>query len=78
MDVRMAVADLAVRWQDLGISLGIRLIDLDTILSHSSSDYLREMLTLWLRQYYNVSATLDPALILQQLSSLCDNSFMQR
>ena len=59
-DVRSAVADLAGRWKDLGVSLGVRPSDLDTILSnnpHSSSDCLREMLTLWLRQSYNVRTT---------------------
>ena len=56
-----AVADLAGRLKNLGISLGVRASDLDTILSdnpHSSSDCLREVLTLWLRQRYNVCTTL--------------------
>ena len=53
-DVRSAVADLAGRWKDLGISLGIRSSKLDTINSPSASDSLREMLALWLRQSYNV------------------------
>ena len=59
-DVRLAVADLAARWKDLGISLGIRLSDLDAILSanpHSPSDCLRETLALWLKQNYNVRTT---------------------
>ena len=46
-DVRLAVADLAARWKDLGISLGIHLSDLDAIFSanpNSPSDCLREML----------------------------------
>ena len=51
-DVRSAVADLAGRWKDLGISLGIRSSKLDTF--NSASDGLREMLALWLRQGYNV------------------------
>ena len=57
-DVISAVASLAGRWKDLGISLGMRAGDLDTILSnnpHHSSDRLREVLTLWLRQNYNVT-----------------------
>ena len=44
-DVRLAVADLAARWKDLGISLGIFLSELNTILSshpHSPSDCLRD------------------------------------
>ena len=48
-NVRLAVADLAARWKDLGISLGIRLSDLDAILSanlQSPSDCLRETLAL--------------------------------
>ena len=58
-DVRLAVADLVARWKDLGISLGIS--DLDAILSanpQSPSDCLREMLTLWLKQNYNVRTSL--------------------
>ena len=56
-DVKSAVADLAGKWKDLGISLGIRLGELNAILStssHSSSDCLSEMLALWLKQCYNV------------------------
>ena len=53
-DVRIAVADLAGRWKDLGISLGIRSSKLDTINSPSASGSLREMLALWLRQGYKV------------------------
>ena len=61
-DVRSAVADLAGRWEDLGISLGVRPGDLDAILSasaHSPSSCLREMLLLWLRQSYNVCTPLQ-------------------
>ena len=50
-DVISAVADLAGRWKDLGISLGIRSSKLDTI---NYADGLREMLAMWLRQNYNV------------------------
>ena len=50
-DVKSTVAGLAGRWKDLGISLGIRSRKLDTI---TSADGLREMLTMWLRQNYNV------------------------
>ena len=60
-DVRSAVADLAGKWKDLGISLGIRLCDLDAIISggtNSPSERLREMLILWLKQSYNVCTTL--------------------
>ena len=56
-DVRSAVADLSGRWQDLSDSLGIRQGDLEAVLSdnpHSSSDCLRKMLSLWLRQNYKV------------------------
>ena len=56
-DVRFAVADLAARWKNLGISLGIFLSELDAILSphpHSPSDCLRETLAIWLKQNYNV------------------------
>ena len=59
-DVRSAVADLAGGWMNLGISLGVRKGDLDTILSANPrfpSDSLREMLTLWLRKSYNVRTT---------------------
>ena len=53
-DVRSAVADLAARWKDLGISLGIRISDLDVFNSQVPCDCLREMLALWLKQSYNV------------------------
>ena len=46
----------AGRWKDLGISLRVHPSDQDTIQSanpHSSSDCLREMLLLWLRQRYD-------------------------
>jgi len=59
-DVISAVIDLTGRWKDLGISLGVRSSDLDTILSnnpHSSSNCLREMLLQWLKQSYNVRIT---------------------
>ena len=57
-DVRSAVADLAGRWKDLGVSLGVRSSRLDEISSNSPSNCLREMLALWLRQSYNVRTTL--------------------
>ena len=60
-DVKSAVADLAGKWKDLGISLGIRLSELNAILStspHSPSDCLSEMLALWLKQCYNVRTKL--------------------
>ena len=56
-DVKSAVADLAGRWKDLGISLGLCVGDLNTILSanpHSPSNCLSEMLLQWLTQSYNV------------------------
>ena len=60
-DVRLAVADLAAKWKDLGISLGICLSDLDAILSinpQSPNDCMRETLALWLKQNYKVRTTL--------------------
>ena len=60
-DVISAVTNLAGRWQHLGSSLRLRPGDLDAILSasaHSPSDSLRKVLTLWLRQNYNVRITL--------------------
>jgi len=48
------------KWQDLGVSLGLHLGDLDPILSdnpHSSSHCLTESLKLWLRQNYEVWAS---------------------
>ena len=66
-DVRSAVADLAGEWMNLGISLGMRKSGLDYILSanpHSPSNWLTEMLTLWLRQSYNVSTTSASLIIL--------------
>ena len=57
-EVRSAVADLAGRWKDLGVSLGVHFSDLDAIHSSSSSGFLREMLAIWLKQSYNVRSTL--------------------
>ena len=60
-DVISAVTDLAGRWQHLGIALRLRSGDLESILSasaHSPSDCLRKLLTLWLKQNYNVCITL--------------------
>ena len=60
-DVRLAAADLAARWKDLGISLGIYLSELNAILlanPNSPSDCLREMLAIWLKLNYNVRTTL--------------------
>ena len=53
-DVRSAVANLAARWKDLGLSLGIRFSDLAEINSQVPCDCLTEMLALWLRQNFNV------------------------
>ena len=56
-DVISAVAGLARRWRELGISLGLHAGDLDTICSanpNSPGDCLRVVLTFWLRQSYNV------------------------
>ena len=54
LDVRSAVADLAGKWKDFGLSLGIHFSDLDAIPFSSPSDCLRELLALWLKQSYNV------------------------
>ena len=62
-DVIQSVVVLAGRWEDLGLCLRLRIIDLHAIQSnypHSSNECLREMLCLWLRQCYSVSATLQP------------------
>ena len=60
-DMISAVTSLAGRWKDLGISLGVRAGDLHTILAnnpHSCNDRLREVLSQWLKQGYNVCTTL--------------------
>ena len=52
-----AVADIAGRLYELGIALKLRPSDLDAIFSDSAqspSGCLRKVLTLWLRQKYNV------------------------
>ena len=56
-----AVVDLAGRWQDLGVSLGVRqgnLDEIDLASAHSPRDCLRKMLISWLRQAYNVWTSL--------------------
>ena len=60
LDVRSAVPDLAGRWKDFGLSLGIGLSALDAIdiRLQAPSECLREMLALWLRQSYSVRTTL--------------------
>ena len=63
-DVKSALADLTGRWKDLGISLGIRSSKLDTIDLPTPGDCLREMLSLWLRQSYNVKTIITITLLL--------------
>ena len=55
-----AVVGLAGRWQELGIALKLRQGDLDTISTSAQSPdgYLRKLLTLWLKQSYNVCITI--------------------
>ena len=56
--VKSAVTNLAGRWKDLGISLGVRACDLEAKANASSPrNCLREMLLQWLRQSYNVCTT---------------------
>lgn len=60
-NVLSAVADLARRWYDLGISLKLRPSDLDAIPPNTdSSNALTQMLLLWLRQTYNARNLLLP------------------
>jgi len=62
-DVISTVADITLRWQDLGVSLGIRQSELENILSdrsHSPVNCLKLMLTQWLRQNYNVERFGEP------------------
>ena len=62
-DVISAVTGLSGRWQDLGTSLRLRSSDLDSIFSASAQtprDCLRKVVTLWLRQSYNVCITNHP------------------
>ena len=54
LDVRSAVAELAGKWKDFGLSLGIHSSDLDAIPFSSPSECLRELLALWLKQSYKV------------------------
>ena len=67
--VRTAVGDLAAKWKDVGLCLGVRKCDLDAIPSLSNptaSDCLREMLALWLKQNYDVS---NPPKVLHHIIS---------
>ena len=56
LDVLNAVASLAAKWEDLGLSLGLHPSDLENICSDydSLSKRLKEMLKLWLRRSYDV------------------------
>ena len=59
-EVILAVANLAREWMNLGIFLGLHQCDLDAISKanpKSTRDYLREMLSLWLKQNYDVRIT---------------------
>jgi len=70
-DVMSAVADLARKWWMFGITLGLRAADLDFIQStksHSISRCLRDMLSLWLRQQYDVHTKLVHMLCLHTKS----------
>lgn len=69
--VRSAVADLTERWKDVGIYLGICWSDQDTIPStNCPSDYLSKMLTMWLKQDYDVSTYQLLALIVPLVMGL--------
>ena len=65
-NVRSEVAHASARWKDLGASLGVHQNDLQNIQTschYIPDDCLRETLLKWLRQNYDVSATLilDPS-----------------
>ena len=67
------MADLAGKWKDLGLSLGIRSCDLDAIITagaNSPIDSLRELLLLWLKQSYNVCTTLILMKVLEKWVSV--------
>ena len=62
-DVLKAVIEVAGRWKDLGITLGLHIGHLDCIQfnnPHSARNCLCKMLLEWLERRYNVSATLQP------------------
>lgn len=59
--VMSEVESLNSNWQQLGVSLGIRSVDVKTILSKnhkSRSKNMGSMLTLWLSQQYEVNVGL--------------------
>ena len=54
------LTDVAAKWRNIGIQLGIRDSQLEAMQGHSPLDCLRQMLSTWLRKNYNVEQFGEP------------------
>jgi hypothetical protein len=73
-EVKTNVIDVAGRWRDIGLALGIKNPNLDTIKKESLSNIeecLTSMLTLWLNQLYDTQGCGMPTW--QRLSEAVDH-----
>ena len=61
-DIIRELTEVAARWKDIGILLGIPANQLETLQLQVGrpQDYLREMLTIWLRKNYNLTKFGEP------------------
>ena len=59
-DIIRELTDVAVKWRNIGIQLGIRDSQLEAIQGDNPVDYLRQMLSTWLRKNYSVERFGEP------------------
>ena len=59
-DTIRELADVAAKWRNIGIQLGVRDSQLEAIQGNSPVDCLRPMLSTWLQKNYNVKKFGEP------------------
>ena len=59
-DTIRELTEVAAKWRNIGVLLGIRDSQLETIQGDSPPDCLRQMLATWLRRNYNVKRFGEP------------------
>ena len=59
-DTIRELTDVAAKWRNIGVQLGIRDSQLEAIQGDSSLDCLRQVLASWLRKNYNVKRFGEP------------------